>query len=145
METKENNETKFAVPNSMIIKWIENEHGTEIPIYNSNENNVYILRNTMGILGICTARDIQQALEITEDEFYQEAEETLERIIEEYGENYFDNPLFQEKYGFRPSGANIKDKIGHGIYQKDLNGESLELLTIETIEKLDLRICLISY
>jgi hypothetical protein len=48
-------------------------------------------------------------------------------------ETVMDNELFQEAYGFRNNGRNEKDKIGHGIYQKDLNGDSLDRLTLEML------------
>lgn len=44
---------------------------------------------------------------------------------------WMDNALFQDAYGFRPNGANARDKIGHGIYAKGLNWESLDRLTPE--------------
>lgn len=53
---------------------------------------------------------------------------------------FYDNELFNEQYGFRPSGPNVRDRIGHGIYQKDLGGESLDLLTKEMIKDLRLSI-----
>jgi cytochrome c-type biogenesis protein CcmH/NrfF len=40
-----------------------------------------------------------------------------------------DDPCFQEAYGFRPNGPNASDKMRHGIYEKDLNGDSLDELT----------------
>ena len=49
-----------------------------------------------------------------------------------------ENPLFQEGYGFRPSGANHTDKIGHGIYGKDVNGDALDPLTDEMAQELGL-------
>lgn len=49
-----------------------------------------------------------------------------------------ENELFLEAYGFRPNGPNGTDKRGHGIYQKDLNGESLDKLTPQLMETLGL-------
>jgi hypothetical protein len=53
-------------------------------------------------------------------------------------EAWADNELFQEAFGFRPNGRNSKDKIGHGIYAKDLNGDRLEPLTVELAASLEL-------
>ncbi len=47
-----------------------------------------------------------------------------------------ENALFQEAYGFRPNGPNDRDTIKHGLYAKDLNGESLDLLTDKMLEDL---------
>jgi hypothetical protein len=49
-----------------------------------------------------------------------------------------ENELFCESYGFRPNGPNASDKLGHGIYAKDLNGDSLDLLTPELQADLDI-------
>lgn len=51
-----------------------------------------------------------------------------------------DNELFQESFGFRPNGPNSTDKINHGIYAKDLNGDCLDLLTPEMIADLDIKL-----
>lgn len=53
-------------------------------------------------------------------------------------EAWADNELFQEAYGFRPNGANASDKIKHGIYAKDLNGDCLDLLTPELLAELEI-------
>ena len=54
--------------------------------------------------------------------------ETIETHSDD--ENAFlDNAIFQENFGLRPNGPNGSDKLNHGIYSKDLNGESLDLLT----------------
>lgn len=44
-------------------------------------------------------------------------------------EAWTENELFQESYGFRPNGPNSRDTQKHGIYAKDLNGDSLAPLT----------------
>lgn len=46
----------------------------------------------------------------------------------------FENLAFNEGYGFRPNGPNRDDTQSHGIYSKDLNGDSLDLLTPELVE-----------
>jgi 8-oxo-dGTP pyrophosphatase MutT (NUDIX family) len=55
-------------------------------------------------------------------------------------EGWTDNEIFQEAYGFRPNGPNERDTIKHGIYQKDLNGESLDRLTVQEAKRLELTI-----
>lgn len=53
-------------------------------------------------------------------------------------EAWADNELFQESFGFRPNGPNTRDKLNHGIYSKDLNGDCLDLLTPELLKDLDI-------
>ena len=49
---------------------------------------------------------------------------------------WMDNELFQEGFGFRPNGPNVRDTLKHGIYSKDLNGDALDRLTAEMVEDL---------
>ena len=61
---------------------------------------------------------------------------------------FSEHPCFQESFGFRPNGQRAgnwengepKDPIGHGIYSKDLNGDSLECLTAELAERLEIEL-----
>lgn len=53
-------------------------------------------------------------------------------------EAWSENELFCEAYGFRPNGPNVRDTLKHGIYAKDLNGDSLDRLTPELIERLEI-------
>lgn len=43
--------------------------------------------------------------------------------------HFSEHPCWQEGYGFRPNGPNVRDKLKHGIYDKDLNGDALDRLT----------------
>lgn len=51
-----------------------------------------------------------------------------------------DNELFQESFGFRPNGPNANDKLNHGIYARDLNGESIIQLTQEILDELGIEL-----
>jgi len=96
----------------------------------------------MGITGIIRASTWEDAYGIAEDEMFPEASETWEEIAKDLEcspDELMDNACFQEAYGFRPNGANAKDKIRHGIYVKDLNGDHLDTLTDELIRDLELR------
>lgn len=61
-------------------------HGNyEIPVYDDGFGKLYILRDSLGILGICRAQTWEDAYGICEDKFFPEAHETLEEIVKEYG------------------------------------------------------------
>jgi|ERR1700676_1074957 len=164
--------------------------GYEIPTYDDGFGCLWISRNSIGINGIVRAKTWEDAYSICEDEFFSEADETIEQIVKEYGfkrehvkivkdssilaatdhcgvgeriekypEDYpdgklvpvfvrwhtietpepdawMDNELFQEAFGFRPNGPNVRDTLNHGIYSKDLNGDLLDRLTPELIDSI---------
>jgi hypothetical protein len=159
-----------------------------IQTYDDGYGPLWISRDSMGINGIVRARTWEDAYSICEDEFFSEADETIEEIIKEYGykresfkvvkdstitvatdhcsagerfavstdyapalipefvrwvtvetpdpDAWMDNELFQEGFGFRPNGPNVRDTLKHGIYSKDLNGDALDRLTAEMIDDL---------
>lgn len=53
-----------------------------------------------------------------------------------------ENELFQEAFGTRPNGPNKDDKQNHGFYAKDLNGDSLDKLTPELLEALEITLAI---
>lgn len=158
-------------------------HGNyNLPVYDDGFGPLWIHRDSMGVSGIVRAKSFQDAYEICEDEFFPEADKTVEELIKEYGfkrahekmvsdgsavrparypadypngtlapeltfvhwktvetpdpEAWIENEMFQEAFGFRPNGPNERDIQKHGVFAKDLNGDSLELLTAELIEDL---------
>lgn len=172
--------------------------GYAIPVYDDRFGSLWIMRDSLGVRGICRAQTWEDAYNIAEDEFFPEADETIEELVKEYGfrrehrkvirslvnepeetrhpqlgafekfaedsdytdngklplekfirwetietpdsDAVFDNDLFQEAYGFRPNGPNSRDKLKHGIYAKDLNGERLDLLTPEMLTDLGIEL-----
>ncbi len=106
-----------------------------IPVYDDYMGELYVMRDSMRIVGIVRAMSIQDAYSIVEDEFMSECSETVEELEKEYGPEWPDDPCFQEGYGFRPNGPNQSDKLQHGIYSRDLNGESLDVLTNEMLSE----------
>lgn len=163
--------------------------GITIPVYDDGFGKLYVHRHSMGISGIVRAQTWEDAYSICEDEFFPEADETIEEIVKEYGfkrehkkvvadssvtvatdvlnagerfavypddypdgklaptfirwqtietpapDEWMDNELFQEGFGFRPNGPNKHDKLNHGIYWKDLNGDSLDVLTQKMLDE----------
>ena len=124
------------ITDSQSLTGAKNRFGTNIPIYDDGYGPLWIHRDSMGISGIVRAQTWEEAYEICEDEFFPEANDTLYELAEEYGKYWPDNSLFQEAYGFRPNGPNQKDKLNHGIYAKDLNGDTLDRLTPELVTQL---------
>lgn len=172
--------------------------GHPISTYDDGFGRLYVHRNSLGISGIVRAQTWEDAYSICEDEFFPEADETLDEIIKEYGfkreykkviktsvftpeserdsrlgpyekfaelsdysdngrlpeglfvrwetietpdpDAWVENELFQEGFGFRPNGPNSHDKLNHGIYAKDLNGDRLDVLTPELADELEIEL-----
>jgi hypothetical protein len=172
--------------------------GYEILTYDEGFGPLWISRNSIGINGIVRAQTWEGAYSICEDEFFPEADETVEELKKEYGfkrehvkvirstisipeserpsylgafekvaelsdytdngrlpdglflrwetvetsdpDAWIENELFTEAYGFRNNGRNDRDKLGHGIYQKDLNGDSLDPLTDEMLAEMGIEL-----
>jgi hypothetical protein len=122
----------------------------EIPFYDDGFGPLWILQDTTGIVGIVRATTFEEAYEMAEDELYPEADvASWEAEAKSDGfddiDKYMESAIFQENYGFRPNGCNMKDVHKHGIYQKDLNGERFRPLTSEMVEKYHLLIKKSSY
>ena len=110
----------------------------DIPVYDDGFGPVFIHRDSLGICGVVRAQTWEDAYGICEDEFFPEASETIEELVKEYGENWSEDECFCEAFGFRPNGANSSDKLNHGIYAKDLNGDYLDRLTPELLAELEI-------
>ena len=208
MRTHEENSMISDTQSLVGAKYSDSDYA--IATYDDGFGPLWISRNSIGINGIVRAETWEDAYGICEDEFFPEADETIEELIKEYGfkrehvkiihpatrktspvtfanghveafdidhsverdattadyeltggklldgqfvrwetretpdptfEAVMENELFQEAYGFRNNGPNIRDKHNHSIYQKDLNGDSLDRLTPEMLS--DMRIELV--
>ncbi len=165
-----------------------------IQTYDDGFGPLWISRNSIGINGIVRAQTWEDAYSICEDEFFPEADESIEEIEKEYGfkrethrvvrdssvtvatehcsagerferypddypdgrlkpefvrwvtvetpdpDAWMENELFQESFGFRNNGANERDTHKHGIYQKDLNGDSLDRLTQKLLDDIGIEL-----
>lgn len=59
--------------------------GVEIQTYDDGVGSLWISRNSIGINGIVRAKSWEDAYSICEDEFFPEADETVEELVKEYG------------------------------------------------------------
>ena len=60
-------------------------YGHKIAVYDDGYGPLFIHRDSMGISGIVRAKTWEDAYSICEDEFFPEADETIEEIVKEYG------------------------------------------------------------
>jgi hypothetical protein len=109
----------FRPTDDQTIVSVENEYGRTIQFYDDGYGPIFLLHvpfgNFSSLDGIIRAMSLQDAYEIACDEFMQECDMSMEEIISEFGENFYENNSFCEQYEFRPNGPNKTDKYGHGI------------------------------
>lgn len=89
------------------------------------------LGNFSYVYGVIRALTWEDAYEIAQSEIFPEAHETHEQLVEEFGEDYDECAIFQESYGFRPSGPNERDVHRHRVYQTDPGGDPIAKLREE--------------
>jgi len=109
-----------------------NQWGSAIPFYDDGSGTVFVFRESMGVSGIVRADTWETAWKIAMDEFTSEASDTVADFEREYGPEWWENELWCDAHGFRPSGG--------GVYARDLNGESLDVLTDADAEEMGITI-----
>ena len=128
--------TTPLITDEQTLKSAAGRFGHAIPVYDDGFGPLFIHRDSMGISGIVRAQTWEDAYSICEDEFFPSADETEEEFIAEYGGDFTEDACWNEAYGFRPNGAR---EVGEsGIYCKDLNGDSLDILTPDLLEALEI-------
>ncbi len=204
---KRNAQTTLITDDQSLVGAKYKGSGCPIRTYDDGYGTLWISRNSIGINGIVRAQSWEDAYGICEDEFFPEADATIDEIVKEYGfkrehvkiihpatpkavpvtfsnghveafdidtssereatnadyaltggklldgqfvrwetretpdkDGWMENELFQDAFGFRNNGRNERDKIGHGIYQKDLNGDSLDPLTSDLLEDIGIEL-----
>jgi hypothetical protein len=132
-----NNKANNMKDNQKLIG-AKNRFGHDIPIYDDGFGPLWIHRDSMGISGIVRAQTWEDAYEICKDEFFPSADD--EAFTKSYDEmTDHERACWDESYGYRPNGRGgptpDKDK---GIYAKDLNGDSLDKLTPQLIQEIEI-------
>lgn len=117
------------------------QYGSPIKYYDDGMGPLWIMRDSMGIVGIVRAQTWHDAYSIVEDEFLPTVEPT--DIYEAYGfdssaefnardTSKDDSMELAEGYSYQ------SNSTGTGIVVHDLNGEALDPLTVELCERLEL-------
>lgn len=112
--------------------------GHDIQVYDDSYGQLYIHRDSLGISGIVRAQTWEEAYSICEDEFFPAATETEAELIADFGDNFMDDACFQEQYGFRGNARKEEDGTLSCMYAKDLNGDYLEVLTLDLLRELEI-------
>lgn len=110
-------------------------HGSPIPTYDDREGDLFIHRDSMGVTGIVRAQTWATAYSIVEDELLPSAdEEAFEKTWKEMSDD--EQACWNEAYGHRPNGpGGPTPDVDQGIYAKDVNGDTLDILTQEMLDE----------
>lgn len=79
------NASAQLITDSQRLVSAKSRFGHSIPTYDDGFGRLFIHRDSMGISGIVRARTWEDAYPICEDEFFPEANETIEELRKEYG------------------------------------------------------------
>lgn len=114
--------------------------GHDVPVYDDMFGEIFICRDSIGILGIVRAQTWEDAYSICEDEFFPSAdEEAFDIPFEEMSDH--EQACWDEAYGYRPNGrGGPTPEEDHGIYTKDLNGDRLDVLTQSLMDELEIKL-----
>lgn len=129
---------KALITDDQQLTGAKSRFGSSIPVYDDGYGHLYIQRDSMGISGIVRARSWEDAYEICEDEFFPSADdEAFEPPYDQLSPH--EQACWDEAYGYRPNGRGgpTPDK-DRGVYAKDLNGDSLDLLTDKLVTELEI-------
>ena len=112
--------------------------GHSIRVYDDGFGPLFIHRDSIGISGIVRAQTWEDAYGICEDEFFPSADS--DAFDKPYSElTPHEQACWDESYGYRPNGiGGPTPKTDAGVYAKDLNGDSLDLLTPELLASLEI-------
>jgi hypothetical protein len=130
----------LTVNDNQTLNAARTQYGYPVQTYDDGYGPLFILRDSMSILGIIRARTWEDAYEIAEDEFFPDADEEaldeMERIesLPEGKERDHAQACWDESYGHRPNwgapdGRRTLEGTTSHIYAHDLNGEALDRLT----------------
>lgn len=136
--------TPALITDSQSLTGAKTRFGHSLPVYDDGFGQLFIHRDSMGISGIVRAQSWEDAYSICEDEFFpagdEEANEEAQRIAampdgeeKDHAQNCWD-----EAYGYRNNTRREKDGSLSSIYAKDLNGDSLDVLTPELLAQLEI-------
>jgi len=124
--------------------------GHAIPVYDDGFGPLFIHRDSMGISGIVRAQTWEDAYSICEDEFFPAGDEDAAKDFAEIEatpegeERDHLRACWDEAYGYRGNSLRLKDGTQSSIYAKDLNGDSLDLLTPELVAQLEITLEIVS-
>ena len=132
------------IADSQSLVSAKSRFGHKIATYDDGFGRLFIHRDSMGISGIVRAQTWEDAYGICEDEFFPagdtDACEEMAKIdaMPDGKEKNHAQACFDESFGFRGNSRKMSDGSVSSIYAKDLNGDSLELLSPALLAALEI-------
>jgi hypothetical protein len=123
-----------------------NRFGRSLRVYDNGFGPIWIHRDSMGISGLVRAQTWQDAYAICEDEFFPSgdvdaADEMAEiQALPDGEEKDHLQACWDESFGYRGNGRTEKDGSVSYVYAKNLNGDSLNVLTDDLAKQLEITI-----
>lgn len=143
------------------------QFGSAVKYYDDGFGPLWIMRDTMGIVGIVRAQSFEDAYGIVEDEFLpvvprdelHEAYGSFDRLVERMEKRGHANDMHLRQFAneWAPfwfdseaqAGVELEliegysyqsNSTGTGVVPHDMNGQALDALTLELAERLELQI-----
>ena len=136
--------TPSQIADAHSIITVNSRFGYPVAFWDDGSGPLWIHRDSMGITGIIRAQTWEDAYSAAEDELFpagdEDAAEAMREIeaTPEGEERDHLQACFDEVYGYRGSARQMPDGTLSSIYSKDLNGDSLDPLTDELAEQLEI-------
>lgn len=111
------------------------QHGTPIPFWDDGIGPAWIMRDSIGIVGIVIAQTWEDAYSCCVDELMPDGEMPPEEF-----ESDHDESCWMEANEWRGSGTPVNPRLKSCIAAKDLNGEALEPLTIDLLRVMKIKL-----
>jgi hypothetical protein len=102
---------------------------SKIPVYDGGFGPLWIHRNSIGVTGIVRAPTWSDAYSICEDEFFPEADETVEELKKEYGFKRVHKAVIRSKVSIPESGRPVQLRANEkfAVYPDDYTDHSQRL------------------
>jgi len=114
---------------------VKTEFGNDVPCWDDGIGPAWIMRDSMGIVGVIIAQTWETAYECAIDELLPDGEIPPLDFADDH-----EAACWEEANSWRGSGTPSNPALKLPVAAHDLNGETLEPLTVELVRKLGLKL-----
>ena len=127
---------KYPIEDEQTIKSVKFDHGLDIRFWDEGFGPLWVYRNSLGVLGVVRADTFEKAWSCVVDEILQDVDPDDE---DSYARSYDSNAKegeLAEGCHWRGSGVPSNEGLNSHLAYEDLNGSSLDPLTVEDAVKM---------